>query len=244
MRKFSLAIIIIFLLFILGIKDTQASILIIDKEGNVILNVLSEENSSQDSSQKGSLRITSAPNEVKYADAKVSLNKEKGKVFLSVLSPSGGKNFDVTNYNDRILEIEERPAVEKLSISLSNGQFLISQGGVSAETYYQIEVDPKSARLALETPTGYKFLTILPRQAVDSLVRAKIATTFTSQNKVSIFEDTSGNLYYEIEARKVIPIFNIYDYDFPVKARVSATTGEIISIDEPTWLKFFGFLFT
>ena len=98
MRKFSITIIATFLLSFLGIKPVDASILTIDKAGNVVVNVLSEETQNAlGAPANESLRITNAPSQVKYEDAKVSLNKKDGKVFLSILSAEGGKNFDVTN---------------------------------------------------------------------------------------------------------------------------------------------------
>jgi hypothetical protein len=54
----------------------------------------------------------------------------------------------------------------------------------------------------------------------------------------------AGNkLAYEIAGDRIVNLFNIYKYAVPVKVQVSASTGEIISIDQPTWLKVVSFLF-
>jgi hypothetical protein len=244
MRKlFCFSIILAVTIFSLSLKEVNASLVTVDKAGDTIVNVLSEEDTSGANNQAGSIEVVGGASEVKYSDAKIALTKDKGKLSLSILSSSGGKDFDITNYKDSVLEIEERPAVEKFTISVNSGTFLITQGDINAETDYQIQVDPKKGDLALETPSGYKFLLILPKQAASVLLRAKLATTITSDDKAYILEDEKGNLYYDMTAKKIIPIFNIYNYEFGVRAKVSATSGEIISIDEPTWYRFFNFLF-
>jgi hypothetical protein len=244
MRKiFSFGIILAIAIFSLSLGEVHASLVTVDKAGDVVLNVLSEEDSSGTNDQAGTIEVVGGASEVKYSNAKIALTKDKGKLSLSVLSSTGGKDFDITDYKDSVLEIEERPAVQKLTISVNNGTFLITQGNINAETDYQIQVDPKKGNLALETPSGYKFLTILPKQAASVLLRSKLATTITQDERAYILEDEKGNLYYDLTAKKVIPIFNIYNYEFGVRAKISATTGEIISIDEPTWYRFFNFLF-
>src|SRR4030042_2676139 len=244
MRKlFCLSIILAIAIFSLNLRDVHASLVTVNKAGDVVLNVLSEEDSSVTDYQAGTIEVVGGATEVKYSNAKIALTKNKGKLSLSVLSSNGGKDFDITNYKDSVLEIEERPAVEKYTISVNNGTFLITQGNINAETDYQIQVDPKKGNLALETPSGYKFLSILPKQAASVLLRAKLATTITQDERSYILEDEKGNLYYDLPAKNIIPIFNIYNYEFGVRAKVSATTGEIISIDEPTWNRFFTFLF-
>jgi hypothetical protein len=243
MRKiFIISTLLVLILFVLTPKGVFAALATVDKEGNVIINVLSEQDSF-DNSSASTLEVVGGTPEVKYANANIALTKDKDKLSMSILSSSGGKDFDITNYKDNVLEIEERPAVEKISISVDNGSFMINQGNINAQTDYQIQVDPKKGKLALETPTGYKFLSVLPKQAASLLLRSKLASKVLPENTAYLLEDDKGNLYYDITAEKVIPLFNIYDYQFNVRAKVSATTGEIISVDEPTWYRFLNFLF-
>jgi hypothetical protein len=37
---------------------------------------------------------------------------------------------------------------------------------------------------------------------------------------------------------------NLFELDIPVSTSVSALTGEILSVDQPTWLKVLGFMFS
>ena len=228
-------------LFILAPKGVNAAIAVVDKEGDVVVNVLSEQDSVDASGS--TLEVVGGTPEVKYTNANIALTKDRDRLSLSILSSSGGKDFDITDYKDSVLEIEERPAVEKISISVADGGFLISQGDIHAQTDYQIQIDPKKGKLALETPTGYKFLSVLPKQVASLLLRSKLASKIVPENATYLLEDGKGNLYYDVTAEKVIPVFNVYNYEFSVRAKVSATTGEIISVDEPTWYRFFNFLF-
>ncbi|OGM12818.1 hypothetical protein A3A76_01000 [Candidatus Woesebacteria bacterium RIFCSPLOWO2_01_FULL_39_23] len=223
--------------FKVGLNEASAAFITITKEGSTLVNVLAVETDG------GSLKIVNEDSGAKFDNAKVSLSKENGKMLLSVLSATGGKEFDVSGVTDEILQIEERPTVERLSISVVNGAFSLNQGDIKAVTDYQIEIDPKNAKLALATPTGYKFLSILPRQAVTSLIRSGVATMHSKGDEVRISEDEDGNLYYLVQAEKVIPILNVYDYTFPVEAKVSAVGGEILSIEKPSWMRLLGFLF-
>jgi hypothetical protein len=243
MRKiFIISTLLALILFVVTVKGASASLATVDKEGNVIINVLSEQD-SLDNSSGSTLEVVGGTPEVRYVNANIALTKDKDKLSMSILSSSGGKDFDITNYKDSVLEIEERPAVERISISINNGSFVINQGNINAQTDYQIQVDPKKGKLALETPTGYKFLSVLPKQAASLLLRSKLASKVLPENTAYLLEDEEGNLYYDLTAEKVIPLFNIYNYQFNVRAKVSATSGEIISVDEPTWYRFLNFLF-
>ena len=48
---------------------------------------------------------------------------------------------------------------------------------------------------------------------------------------------------YVIRGEKIFNIFNIYDYGVDITARVSVSTGELVGIDDPEWLKSINFLF-
>ena len=149
----------------------------------------------------------------------------------------------MTNYQDEIVEIEERPEVERFTISLSEGKFIIDQGGILAETYFTINIEPKTAELTLETPSGFRYLSILPREAVETILRAKTINRLKEGSKLIISEQ-NRELSYEIFGDRVIDVFNLVEYSVPVSSRVSASTGEILSVNQPTWLRILGFLFT
>ena len=222
--------------FLLSTSTVYASLVTIDGEGKVVVNVLSAEESieleiprSEYLEVKNIVAVTPDPN------AKITLSKAGGIVKLNVSTASGDKSLDVTSYKEEIIEIEERPQAEKLVIGVVNGKFTIEQRNVVANTDFDIHIDPATAGLILETPSGFNYLSILPRQAVNSVLRSKTINRIGEDSTINIIE-TDRQLSYEVAGEKVINVFNLFEYPVPVKAQVSASTGEILSVDQPTWL--------
>lgn len=238
------SLIVSFLIFFLTSPLVHASLVTIDKEGRVIVKVLSVEDSIElEIPRREFLEVKNIVAETPDPDAKISLAKEDGRVQLNVSTSSGYKSLDVTNYKDDIVEIEERPAVERLTISILADKFTIEQAGVVAETDYEINIDPQTAGLTLETPTGFRYLSILPRQATEVVLRSRYINRIEGQGKLVISEE-GRELLYKVSGERVINLFNIVEYSVPVSARVSASTGEVLSVEQPTWLRVLGFLFT
>ena len=246
MKIFRLAVIfLVTLFFLVGLaKKAEASLLLINKEGKIILKVLSSQDThGLEIPRREYLAIKAVASQTSDSDAKVSLSKLDGKVTLDVSSDLSQRSLDVTNYQEEIVEIEERPEVKRFTISLKDGKFIIDQDGISAETYFTINIDAKIAELTLETPSGFRYLSILPREAVETILRAKTIDRLKEGSKLLISEQ-NRELSYEIFGDRVIDVFNLVEYSIPVSSRVSASTGEILSVNEPTWLRILGFLFT
>lgn len=226
------------------LTTASASLVAIDEGGQIIINVLSAEESVElEIPRVDYLEVKNIAEGDPDPDAKISLLKDDGKIKLVVSTSLGDKSLDVTNYNDEIVEIEERPAVKKLAISVIGDSFEIVQRGVVAVTSYEINIDPGTARLTLETPSGLRFLSILPRQAVDIALQTRYINRIGGQDRLDIKEEES-ELSYIVSGDKVINLFDIYEYKVPVKAVISASTGEVLSVEQPTWLRILGFLFT
>ncbi len=242
-KRIVLLNLILFIFVILKTESAGASIITINRKGEIVVNVLSlEESIELEIPERDYLEIRDITDKDLEPDAKISLLREDGRVKLQVSSESGDKSLDITDYKDDVIEIEERPKVRRLSIKVSEGNFIIEQGGVVAETEYPINIDPEIARLTVETPTGLRFLSILPWEAVESVLRSKYINKINAENKLSLFEEDK-DLTYKVEGDKVINLLDIIKYSTPVSVKVSASTGEIISIEQPTWLKILGFLF-
>ena len=231
-------------LLLLVTSEALASLVVVQKDGKVVINVLSTEDSIElEIPRRDFLEVKNIAEDTPDPEAKISLAKEDGKFKLNVSSKSGEKSLDVTNYSDEIVEIEERPALERIRIGVSDNQFTIEQKGVVARTDYEINIDPKTAGLTLTTPSGLRFLSILPYNALQGALRAKIINRFANEARILIVE-VGRELTYELAGERVINLFNVIKYSVPVKASVSASTGEILSVDQPTWLKVLGFLFS
>jgi len=229
--------------FFLARSTVHAQLVTIDKEGILIINVLSAEDSIElEIPRTEYLQVINIVEGSPDPNAKVSLSRENGKVSLNVSTSSGDKNLDVTNYKKEIVEIEERPPVERIAIRILGDKFEIVQRGIAAETSYEINIDPQTARLTLSTPSGLRFLSILPRQAVDVALQTKYISRIGGQNRLDIIEEGS-DLSYIVSGDRVINLFDVIEYPVPVKAHISASTGEVLSIEQPTWLKFLSFMF-
>lgn len=235
-KKFLATLLLVLLALNITSLPVKASIITVGKTGEVSLNVLSAEDSIGDVSTE-SITVSKSSVDMGDADMPISLFRKDGKYLLNVAGRDGEKSFDVTNYEDSILEIEERPSVRKIGIKLIENQFVIEQAGVKAKTVYQINIEPQKSRITILTPTGYKFLSMMPRDAVDILLKSRSITSLSNDRTVDISEDVEGNLYYNIEGVKQIGLKDLYTYNAPVSAKISVINGEILEINQPIWLK-------
>lgn len=240
--NFSLLLSAFFLLS--SVLPVSASLVVVKESGKIIYNVLSSEKAvGLEVPSTGELSAREIVTGLSDPTSKVTLMKSDGKVTLNVSSSLGERSLDVTDYNDQVVEIEERPEVQRVLIGVLGDKFTIDQQGVRAVTGFEIDVDSESARLSLITQSGSKYLAVLPRQAVDTTLRAKYISHIDKNNQISIIEQNGSDLSYEISGDKLLNIFNILEYPVPVKVWVSASTGEILSVEQPVWLKVFGFVF-
>lgn len=199
------------------------------------VNVLSYEDSAE-------IEIKKIANTTDSAQ-RVSILKKDGNVNMSVFSQSGHSEMDVTNYTDNLVEIEETIKPKKTAIGVLGPEFFISQGGVVATTYLPITIEAESNKISLTTPSGERYLSILPQTAADSILNTRIITKLAPDSPLSIVEDEENNLNYIIEGKKVVNVFNVYDWEIDVVARVSGVTGEVLEIETPSWLRSVNFLF-
>jgi hypothetical protein len=240
--KTALYILFTFIFSFVFAGKVHASLVTIEGDGKVVVNVLAVETSTTlQIPEKKLVAVTDALSDNSETSS-VALTKKDGKIQLSVSGNSGDKSLDVTNYKENVIEIEERPQTEKLSIQVADNHFLIRQRGIIATTDYELNIDPDSAGLTLKTPSGLRFLTVLPREAVDIVMRTKLINQIPFDQQMTIEED-NGQLTYTIRGEREFDIFGLYNYPLAVTTKVSATTGEILSIEDPRWLKFAAFLF-
>jgi hypothetical protein len=241
--KLLITIVLVLGLNALYIKNIYASLLTISKDGEIVVNVLSEEDDiTLQIPDRELVMVKETVTGGSSEDARVTLTKGEGGIRLSVLGGQQERSLDVTNYQDSIVEIEERPEIERIAISVLGDKFLIKQRNVAAQTNYEIDIDPKSAGLTLKTPSGLRFLSILPREAIDTVLRSKLINRFTKENSLTI-EEMGAELAYKVDGERKFNLFSVFEYSLPVSTRISATTGEIMSIDSPKWLRFVAFLF-
>ena len=236
MRKVSfLLTLLVFLPFFLP-KTAAASILVVKNDGKVVVNVLASESSlALRVPERGKLGVKDVASEG-GSNENISLSKENDKISLKVGSD---KVYDVSNWKDNIIEIEERPEVKSIKIELLDGKFRIESDGVFALTDLPITIDPAKNKFSVTTPTGERYVSILPNDAVQTVLRAK--TLSETQKGMDLVEE-GGILSYAVRGDKKVNLFDFFNLKVPVTAKVSASTGEIVSVDQPPWLRVLSFI--
>lgn len=238
MKKVLIAILLFSFLFSTAKSAKASSLVKIDGNGEVIFKVLSSEDQlalsipERKEIEVKEIAASNAPN-----DSLISLTKDEEKIYLKV----GDKELDVTNWEEGLIEIEERGDVKRIEIGVEGDEFVIKQDGVSAKTSYPINIEPKENKLSVETSSGEIFLTVFPIEAAESALRSRYVTRLPDKN-IGVSEKETGILTYEVDGEREIEMLKFIDYAVPVTVYVSASTGEIVSIDQPTWLRIFGFL--
>ena len=241
--KYGLPVILCLVFFAFMPKIALASVVSVDKNGNIVWNVLSAED-SLGVVKPQTLTVTSVSlANTAGSSAEISLSRLDGRVSLDVKDNGQNKSLDVSGLTGDVIDIEARPQVQSLKIGLLEDKFSLIQGDVIATTVFPISVDPKTASLSVLTDSGNRYILIFPRDAFSDAVRAKIISKL-GQNGVSLLENAKGELNYHLSGVKTINIFNLATYDVPTTADISATTGEVLKIDQPVWYRLLSFLFS
>ena len=245
MRRLLLPLVVLFIFLVFGASSANASLVTITQEGEIVMNVLSVDDSiTLDVPEVESFEVTEIAEAPVDGNAVVSIEKEGGQISMTISSPDiGYKKLDVTDYDDDLVEIEERDRAKIVKLGIVGDKLSIEQRNIIALTSLPINIDPSRKELSLTTSSGRRYVSILPQEAVDSLMRTKLISSYNPDAELEIIEDETGNAVYLVDGKKIVNVFNIYDYELDVSAKVSATTGELIGIENPEWLKYFNFLF-
>ena len=237
MKKYLLAA--FFLLWLLFFPSrVEASLLVVKSDGELVLNVLSSESALVlEIPDYGQLGVKKAATEGETSE-NILLSREDNKISLRI---GESKFFDVTDWKEGVMEIEERPESKSIHIDLWENKFRIQSEGVFALTDLPFSVNPSKDKFSVTTPSGEKYVAILPHEAVQTVLRAKV---LSQTDKALDLVEEAGVLSYLVKGKKVINLFNFYDLKVAVTAKVSASTGEIYFIEQPPWLRVLGVLFS
>jgi hypothetical protein len=227
-------------LFCVAIQPVHAQLLTVTPTGEVVWNVLSDEDELLSSVDTSTISVTKVNDTKTSVQPTISLRRDGGDLTMRVVTDKGEKTLAVTDFTDNVIEIEERPTVGKLTVTIRDGKFVLNQGSMSAITDLPISIDPLDAKIAVKTSYGESYVGIFPLTAAASAIRSKFVSSVTPTMDIV---ELDGEVLYKLSAEKVFQIISFYDYSIPVEAFVSAQTGEIIKIDSPTWYKYVGLLF-
>jgi len=231
-KKVLATLLLAFVFLVFRADSAKAGLISITDEGKVMVKVLSAQSWELLTKENGGGVDVSKVQGVRMADPSVSLEEKDGRYSMQILSEGTYRELDITGISQDVVEIEERPEVNPLTISLSEDGFDLKQGSFVVKTSLPIEIDAKTARLSLVTVSGKEFLSVLPVEAVESALRSGIVSRITN-NSINM-DDGGGVLSYRVQGEKVFDVFNIREYSFPVSVNVSAKNGHIVSIDSPS----------
>ncbi len=238
------AIIISALLLFQSSALSFAAVVTVNKSGDIVWNVLPAHDELGSSPQPDSLTVTSVAQAGYTSEkAEVSLVNNGGKVELSVNDGNGYKQADVSDYKSEVVEIEQRELPKKISILVSGNGFLLKEQSVSAFTDFAITIEPENKRISVSTPTGMQYLDILPSEALGQVIQGQLLDIVDGDYLI-LSDSTAGQIQYTIHGRKTLDILNIFKYEVPVSANVSAVDGKVLSVEQPVWLPIASFLFT
>ncbi|OGM15764.1 hypothetical protein A2V56_02405 [Candidatus Woesebacteria bacterium RBG_19FT_COMBO_42_9] len=224
-------------------RNAFASLIVIDKNGEVVWKVLASE-ATLGIPKASQIVVKNVVGGSPAESSLVSLLKEGDKFTLSVKEGGQERSLDVTSIGGEIVEIEERPQVRKVKIGVLAGRFLIEEEGTLALTDYPIKIDPARAELSVVTASGIRILPFLPKEALEVAIRAKTFSNMKQGDTMELAEGGRGELTYEILGQKTINIVNLFKFQIPVTTSISAMTGEVLFVEQPAWLRVFGFLFS
>lgn len=231
-------------LFVIFVTPVQASSLVtIGLEGDITLNVLGTEDVGiEELNKPNEIQVNKIANTSKTGEPEIRIEKNADGVIMAV--SSGGSTSEMQVSGDQeLVEIEAQKTPDVVKIVSSNGQFKIIQNGFTAITDYPINIDSKRRELSVNTSSGSRFLVIYPADAVEAILKSNLINRISTTDPLLIEETPEGDVTYLIKGRKLVNLFNVYDYQLPVETRVSASTGEILVIENPSWLRVFNFLF-
>ena len=230
----------VFFLFFLIPNTVNASLITVDKEGEVIVNVLAlQDGIALTLPERSDLSIKNLSVSEDLKEKILSLKILEDKTTLEIENGDSPYVFDVTNWSEDLIEIEERGSVKKIKIYLEDGRFVIEQDGFKTKTEFSININPEENKLSVETSAGSTFLSILPIEAAKTALRLK---SMSLAKEASLKEKDIGILAYEIKGEKQFTFLGVVDYSVDVVTEISASTGEVLSINQPVWLKIYNLL--
>lgn len=235
MNKYFLATVFSVVFFSFSASTADAALLTLTDKGELYWNVLG----LTDEIEKSALEIKKIadninPNKIES----VALINESGKIFVRFGDEED--KVDVTEYSEDIVEIEQTDSPSKVFIEATQSGFAIKQRGITAETSFPIKIDSTENKVTVETPTGTKLLSTLPYEAVRLLTNSNLISEVPN-GEVNIIEKEQGEITYEVNGKKYITLFKILSFEVPIKAEVSATSGNVVNLDQPVWYALVGY---
>ena len=153
---------------------------------------------------------------------------------------------DVELAEESLAKIDDRLEKDNIKVATAGAsKFLVQKGTVGAVTDFPVSVDLATNTLFVNMPNGQKEIAVLPEQAIQNIIKAKIIsslgdkpavaganTNVTSVGQLVILGEKNGIPVYEINGVSDQKLLGF----IPVKVQkdivVSGQTGNALSIDQ------------
>ena len=169
---------------------------------------------------KGSLRL-------KTEGADIELETQDGVTTVRAKQEDGSEteleHSALDDLNDLLKE-------EDLSVGTSSGGFTIRHRNTQAETTFPLSVNLSTHELTVTTPAGDKVVSVLPDDAVRNLIDRGVISVQDEEVVPLVQQD--GEPVFEIHGSLHKKLLGLLPLSLEKKAKVSAQTGDVVSVDE------------
>lgn len=170
------------------------------------------------------------------------------------------ENEDGTETEEELEDNEEFKLdgdLADLSLENDNDDSIIKQDNLRVKTNFPISINLETNELVITTPSGVKTMTVLPKQAIENLLRSKKITfvlpsssplpsttpqespVATSENELNDtieseieIEEKDGEVLYVVQGAKEKKLFGVFNISVPRTYEVSAETGEVLNTNQ------------
>ena len=182
--------------------------------------------------------------EIEHGELKIKYIMENGQVVKTVENDDGDEvELEDDELEEIETEIEDELEDDGIEISTDSGKPTVIKNQVAASTEFPLSIDVGTNQLIITTPEGQKVVMVLPDQAVQNLLATGIinsvnliqasdippTSTLGPVESILQLRVRNGEPVYEIEGTKIFRLFAVIPVSQPVKAIVSAETGNILT---------------
>lgn len=212
---------------------------------------LSEEERIRTRTKDGRTRI-----DITSGGIKVRLEQRDDRVIIKAEQEDG---TETELEDDTLLKIEERLGKDGIKVATAGADsFVIQRGAAGAVTNFPLSIDLATNTLTVNTPSGTKSVAVLPDQAVQNLIAAKVVSriggeaivneaqnnNLSSISQLVMLGERAGVPIYEINGIADEKLLGFIPVEIQKNVVVSVDTGEVVEINKsfvPTILDVFSF---
>lgn len=181
--------------------------------------------------------------DIRQGNLRVKFEIENGKVKVETKVKKAGSETELEDEAEEKALKETELELEKAGVRVATapGQLALVNKRAGALSNFPLSVDPTTRQLTVTTPAGTKIVTVLPQQAIDNMLAAKVMDDVVSEktenNLASVpnlvkLETENGVLGYKVKGTKNHKLLGLIPVQTAVEAFVSAENGQVVESTE------------